>query len=47
VIAAAVIGGAIGSHWGAFRLPSRTLRLLMAGVLVFASVKLLGRPLGL
>jgi len=47
VIAAAVIGGAIGSHWGAFRLPVRTLRLLMAGVLLFASVKLLGRPLGL
>ena len=47
VIAAAVIGGAIGSHWGAFRLPARTLRLLMAGVLVFASVKLLGRPVGL
>jgi len=47
VIAAAVLGGAIGSHWGAFRLPVRTLRLLMAGVLVFASVKLLGRPLGL
>ena len=47
VIAAAVLGGAIGSHWGAFRLPVRTLRLLMAGVLLFASVKLLGRPLGL
>lgn len=47
VIAAAVLGGAIGSHWGAFRLPVRTLRLLMAGVLLFASVKLLGRPLGM
>jgi uncharacterized membrane protein YfcA len=47
VIAAAVLGGAIGSHVGAFRLPARTLRLLMAAVLAFASVKLLGRPLGL
>ena len=47
VIAAAVLGGAVGSQWGAFRLPVRTLRLLMAGVLLFASVKLLGRPLGL
>jgi uncharacterized membrane protein YfcA len=42
VIAAAAIGGAIGSQFGAFRLPVRTLRLLMAGVLAFASVKLLG-----
>jgi uncharacterized membrane protein YfcA len=41
VIAAAVLGGAIGSHVGAFRLPARTLRLLMAAVLAFASVKLL------
>ena len=47
VIAAAVLGGAVGSQWGAFRLPVRTLRLLMAGVLLFASVKLLSRPLGL
>ena len=47
VIAAAVLGGTLGSHLGAFRLPARTLRLLMAGVLLFASVKLLGRPLGL
>jgi len=47
VIAAAVLGGAIGSHVGAFRLPAQTLRLLMAAVLAFASVKLLGRPLGL
>ena len=46
VIAAAVLGGVIGSHFGAFRLPARTLRLLMAAVLAFASVKLLGRPLG-
>jgi uncharacterized membrane protein YfcA len=41
VIAAAVLGGAIGSYFGAFRLPVRTLRLLMAAVLAFASVKLL------
>lgn len=41
VIAAAVLGGAIGSHVGAFHLPARTLRLLMAAVLAFASVKLL------
>ena len=47
VIAAAVLGGAIGSHFGAFRLPAQTLRLLMAAVLAFASIKLLGRPLGL
>jgi uncharacterized membrane protein YfcA len=47
VIAAAAVGGVIGSHVGAFRLPARILRLLMAAVLAFASVKLLGRPLGL
>lgn len=47
MIAAVVLGGTIGASLGAFRLPARTLRLLMAAVLVFASVKLLGRPLGL
>ena len=47
VIAAAALGGTIGAHVGAFRLPTRTRRLLMAAVLAFASVKLLGRPLGL
>jgi uncharacterized membrane protein YfcA len=47
VIAAAVLGGVIGSHFGAFRLPPQTLRLLMAAVLAIASIKLLGRPLGL
>ena len=47
VIAAALVGGVIGSSMGAFRLPPQTLRLLMAAVLAFASVKLLGRPLGL
>ena len=47
VIAAAAVGGVIGSHFGAFHLPARTLRILMAAVLAFASMKLLGRPLGL
>jgi uncharacterized membrane protein YfcA len=47
MIAAAVIGGAVGSHLGAFMLPPRALRLLMAGVLLVASGKLLLRPLGL
>jgi uncharacterized membrane protein YfcA len=42
VVAAAVIGGAIGAHLGAFRLPVRTLQLLMAAVLTIASVKLFG-----
>ena len=43
VVAAAVFGGLIGSQLGAFRLPVRTLRLLMALVLTVASVQLLGR----
>jgi hypothetical protein len=47
VIAAAVLGGVIGSHFGAFRLPASALRLLMAAVLACASVKMLGRLLGL
>lgn len=47
VIAAAVLGGAIGSYVGAFHLPARILRLLMAAVLACASVQLLGRPLGI
>ena len=42
VIAAAVLGGALGSHLGAFRLPVRVIQLLMAAVLVIASVKLCG-----
>ena len=46
-IIAAVVGGAVGSQWGAFRLPVATLRLLMAGVLAFASAQLLGRAWGL
>jgi len=41
VIAAAVVGGAIGAHVGAFRLPARALRLVMACVLVLAGAKLL------
>ena len=41
-IAAAVLGGAVGSSLGAFRLPVPALRLLMAVVLTLASVKLLG-----
>lgn len=46
-IVAAVVGGALGAQWGAFRLPVTALRLLMAGVLAFASAKLLGRAWGL
>jgi uncharacterized protein len=42
VIAAAVIGGVIGSHLGAFHLPVRGMQLLMAAVLAIASVKLWG-----
>jgi len=42
VIAAAVLGGALGSHLGAFRLPVRVVQLLMAAVLMIASAKLFG-----
>jgi hypothetical protein len=42
VVAAAAIGGLVGSQAGAFQLPVRWLRLLMALVLAVASVKLLG-----
>lgn len=41
VVAAAVAGGAVGAQLGAFRLPVRTLRLLLAFVLVGAAGKLL------
>jgi uncharacterized protein len=41
VVAAAVVGGALGSQLGAFRLPVQTVRLLMAAVLAVAAVKLL------
>ena len=42
VVAAAAVGGLAGASLGAFRLPVRWLRLLMAVVLAVASVKLLG-----
>lgn len=42
VIAAAVVGGMIGSTLGAFRLPVAALRSLMAAVLAIAGAKLLG-----
>ena len=41
VLAAAAVGGAVGASLGAYRLPVWTLRLLMAAVLAFASLKLL------
>jgi len=41
VVAAAAAGGLVGSQLGAFKLPVRWLRLLMAVVLAVASVKLL------
>lgn len=41
-VAAVAVGGLVGSHLGAFRLPVPTLRLLMAAVLAVASVKLIG-----
>lgn len=47
VVAAAAAGGLIGSHLGAFRLPVPALRLLMAGVLAVASVKLVGEAVGI
>jgi uncharacterized protein len=46
VVAAAAVGGLVGSQLGAFRLPVRSLRLLMAAVLVVASVKLLWHAAG-
>jgi uncharacterized membrane protein YfcA len=42
VVVAAALGGLVGSQAGAFQLPARWLRLLMALVLAVASVKLLG-----
>ncbi len=47
VIVAAVVGGLVGSHLGAFRLPGRTLRILMACVLTLASLKMLAASIGL
>jgi uncharacterized membrane protein YfcA len=40
--AMAALGGLVGSQLGAFRLPVRALRLLLAAVLTVASIKLLG-----
>jgi len=45
-VVAAAVGGLVGAQLGAFRLPVPTLRLLMAAVLVVASVKLLGQAFG-
>lgn len=45
-LGAAVVGGTIGAHLGAVRLPVAALRLLMAAVLVVAAGKLLGDALG-
>lgn len=42
VVAAAVIGGVVGSHLGAFRLPVRILKAVLAAVLGFAGFKMLG-----
>ena len=39
LVAAAAIGGAIGSHLGAFRLPVTAIQFLMAVVLAMASAK--------
>jgi len=39
--AAAIVGGAVGSQWGAFRLPVRALEGLMGVVLAIAAGKLL------
>jgi uncharacterized membrane protein YfcA len=38
---AAIIGGAVGSHLGSRRFPSRTIALLLATVLTIAGVKLI------
>jgi uncharacterized protein len=46
MLVAAVAGGLAGSQVGAFRLPVRPLRILMAVVLAVASVKLLGHAVG-
>lgn len=46
LVVAAVAGGAVGSHLGAFRLSVPALRMLMAAVLLVAAAKLLGGALG-
>lgn len=43
LIVAVMVGGLLGGQLGAFRLPPKSLRLLMAFVLVLAGVKLLTR----
>ena len=43
LLAGVLIGGIVGSQLGAFRLPARELRLLMAVVLLVAGLKLLAR----
>jgi len=43
LIAAVIIGGLVGAELGAFRVPPRGLRLLMAIVLLIAGVKLVMR----
>jgi uncharacterized membrane protein YfcA len=43
LLAGVLIGGIVGSQLGAFRLPPRELRLLMAVVLLVAGLKLLAR----
>ena len=43
LVVAVIIGGLIGSQLGAFRLPPRELRALMAVVLLVAGLKLLAR----
>jgi len=45
IVIAAAVGGLAGSQLGAFRLPTHSLRLLMAIVLAVASLKLWGQVL--
>lgn len=42
LVVAAGIGGLVGSWLGAFRLPQATLRLVLAAVLAFAGLRLVG-----
>ncbi len=44
LVAAAAVGGLVGSQLGAFRLPAVAIRLLMAAVLLVATAKLLVLP---
>ena len=45
LVVAAGLGGLVGSWLGAFRLPIAALRLVLAGVLAFAGLRLVGRGL--